>query len=31
MNGDKETNHIVVDLKNILPMKMEGKDLRQVV
>ena len=31
MSRDKETKNIVVDLKNILPMKLEGKDLRQVV
>ena len=31
MSGDKETNHVIVDLKKILPIKMQTADLQQVI
>jgi len=31
MGGDKETNHIIIDLKSILPIKMVSKDIQQVI
>ena len=31
MDGDKETKHVIVDIKNILPIKMVTKDIQQVI
>ena len=31
MGGDKEVKHVIVDLKNILPIKMVTKDIQQVI
>ena len=31
MDEDKETNHVIVDIKNILPIKMVTKDIQQVI